>query len=79
MASYIEVQMYNFLSSKTERGLRDKMFKHQVQTGRQFNYQIQWSGDKWVAWYYGTTQVELTTDKITSKKVVVKTKELLDE
>ena len=55
------------------------MFRHQVQTGRQFNYQIEWAGEEWVAWYYGTTQVELTTDKITSKKVVVNTKELLDE
>lgn len=79
MASYIEVQMYNFLSSKTKRGLRDKMFRHQVQTGRQFNYQIEWSDNEWVAWYYGTAQVELTEDKVTSKRVVVNAKELLDD
>lgn len=78
MASYIEVQMYNFLSSKTKRGLRDKMFRHQVQTGRKFDYRIEWGGNEWVAWYYGTTKVELKEDKVVSKEIVVDSKELLD-
>jgi len=55
------------------------MFRHQVQTGRQFSYQIEWSDNEWVAWYYGTAQVELTEDKVTSKRVVVNAKELLDD
>lgn len=69
--------MYNFLSSKTERGLRDKMYKHQIQSGRQFQYQILHDGTKWVAWYYGSSKVELKeTEPVENLSVSVNTEEL---
>lgn len=73
-----DVNMYNFLSSKTKRGLRDKIYKHQLKSGRLFDYKIIFDGEEWSAWYYGKVEIEINTQKAQNKSMTVSTEDLKD-